>query len=247
MRGVPRPRPGRGRRALPALPRRGRRRRLTQAAHVLFGSGDPRRAAAAAGVACARCHVEHRGRHAALSAVAETQCASCHFRRFAAHPEFALLRGPPPSRRAFSSAQAAPGIVAEGEGPRGRCGVRRVPRARRLRPRLHGPRLRPPCASCHAASGSLGAWRPCPTRMRLRPRHPGLGAEGACSRARPTTRSAADAWARRCSITATNGCFSTCAGCAASSPGRLRAERARCWPGSAASSAGWPWPRPWPG
>ncbi len=66
--------------------------RLTSAAHVLFGSGDPRKSAAAPDLGCARCHVEHRGRRATLSAVEDVQCASCHFGSLGGHPEFAVLR-----------------------------------------------------------------------------------------------------------------------------------------------------------
>ena len=66
--------------------------RLNNAAHVLFGSGDPKKAAAAPKVDCARCHVDHRGRTAAITRVDEGHCAQCHFRSFSAHPEFAVLR-----------------------------------------------------------------------------------------------------------------------------------------------------------
>jgi len=75
--------------------------RLTNAAHVFFGSGDPRKAAAAPDLACARCHVEHRGRRAMLSAVEDVQCASCHFSSLGGHPEFAVLR---------ATTQEAPGL-----------------------------------------------------------------------------------------------------------------------------------------
>jgi hypothetical protein len=61
--------------------------------HVRVGGGDP------AGTtprhvapSCASCHVDHRGRAAELSAVADAHCASCHFGRFAAHPEFQAVR-----------------------------------------------------------------------------------------------------------------------------------------------------------
>src|SRR5262249_26980186 len=62
------------------------------AAHVLFGSSAPRKAAAAPDLACARCHVEHRGRRASLNLVPDIQCARCHFGSLRAHPEFAVLR-----------------------------------------------------------------------------------------------------------------------------------------------------------
>jgi hypothetical protein len=79
--------------------------RLNQAAHVFFGSGDARRAATTEGLACARCHVEHRGSSVPLSSVDEAQCLRCHaalrpsaaglsfrIRSFASHPEFKVLR-----------------------------------------------------------------------------------------------------------------------------------------------------------
>jgi hypothetical protein len=65
--------------------------RLTHAAHVLFGSGDAKVAASAPALQCARCHVEHRGRRAALGHVEESECQRCHF-PFSSHPEFRLLR-----------------------------------------------------------------------------------------------------------------------------------------------------------
>jgi hypothetical protein len=68
--------------------------RLDNRAHVLFGSGDLKKSAAAPTLLCARCHIEHRGRTAGLATVTQTQCVSCHFRSFGAHPEFAVLRRP---------------------------------------------------------------------------------------------------------------------------------------------------------
>jgi hypothetical protein len=66
--------------------------RLSNGVHVLFGSGDPKKAAAAPDLYCASCHVEHRGRQAALKVVDEVQCVRCHFRGMRSHPEFAVLR-----------------------------------------------------------------------------------------------------------------------------------------------------------
>jgi len=66
--------------------------RLAASAHVLFGSGDPRKAAAAPDLACATCHIEHKGRAASISAVPDSQCAKCHFGSLRGHPEFAVLR-----------------------------------------------------------------------------------------------------------------------------------------------------------
>ena len=76
--------------------------RLTNNAHILFGSRDLKKAAAAEHVECARCHVEHKGRTGKLGRVDETHCIACHtreggtldFRSFAKHPEFAALRSP---------------------------------------------------------------------------------------------------------------------------------------------------------
>ena len=66
--------------------------RLANSAHVLFGSRDPQKAAAAPDLACAGCHVEHRGRSTRLRVVDPVQCSRCHFRSLAAHPEFAIFR-----------------------------------------------------------------------------------------------------------------------------------------------------------
>jgi len=52
--------------------------RLTNQAHVFFGSLDPARSAAAPTVACASCHVEHKGTRALLTAVDEAHCVDCH-------------------------------------------------------------------------------------------------------------------------------------------------------------------------
>ena len=136
--------------------------RLTGAAHVLFGSGDARKAAASEPRACVGCHVDHHGRDRHLAAVDERQCGGCHFRSFSAHPEFALLR---------EKAADEPGI--------------RFPHERHLRElrkqgvaekdaclRCHEPAgsgrdLQPiafdrHCASCHAKDGSVGLVEPIP-------------------------------------------------------------------------------------
>jgi hypothetical protein len=74
--------------------------RLTQPAHVFFGSLDAAKSAAAPRVACARCHVEHRGAAVVLSRVDEGHCTRCHadasqfevaFARFRDHVEFDAL------------------------------------------------------------------------------------------------------------------------------------------------------------
>ena len=86
--------------------------RFTNRGHVFFGSLDPARAAAAPRVACALCHVEHRGAAVALQPVDEAHCTACHgdasqfkekpFNSFRHHPEFGVLR---------RQERARPGII----------------------------------------------------------------------------------------------------------------------------------------
>ena len=67
--------------------------RLSQPAHVLLGSGDPRKAEMAEMTQCATCHLEHKGLGASLRAVDDRECATCHaFSTLARHPEFAVTR-----------------------------------------------------------------------------------------------------------------------------------------------------------
>ena len=67
--------------------------RMLHSAHVLMGSGDRRLADSAAPLECATCHVDHRGRDFAMTAVDDRECASCHaFRGLRNHPEFAAVR-----------------------------------------------------------------------------------------------------------------------------------------------------------
>jgi hypothetical protein len=68
--------------------------RLDNRSHVLFGSGDIKKASAAPALECATCHVEHRGRTMPLTNIDQRHCASCHFRGLSGHPEFAVLRTP---------------------------------------------------------------------------------------------------------------------------------------------------------
>jgi hypothetical protein len=84
--------------------------RLTQVAHVgrhytrLLASKDPGASGQVENLQCAVCHVEHRGREAALSALPEGRCVSCHGRTrkdadgprpviasFPTHPDFRIL------------------------------------------------------------------------------------------------------------------------------------------------------------
>jgi len=145
--------------------------RLSNGAHVLFGSGDPRKAAAAPDLYCASCHVEHRGRQAALRVVNEVQCVRCHFRSLRAHPEFAVLR---------AKSVEAPGLKYPHD-----CHVREIAKkgsckeagfdpgpaasaatcARCHEPAQGGRDLVPisfdrHCASCHLKDGSVGSMDP---------------------------------------------------------------------------------------
>jgi hypothetical protein len=136
--------------------------RLTGRAHVLFGSGDPRKAAASEPRACVGCHVDHHGRGARLAAVDQRQCGSCHFKSLAAHPEFALLR---------TSTPDAPGIHFPHERHMRELAKQNVA-AKDACLRCHEPEgagrdLSPisfarHCGSCHEKNGSLGLVEPIP-------------------------------------------------------------------------------------
>jgi hypothetical protein len=67
--------------------------RFTQQGHVLFGSGNPHKAATAPTVACAACHADHRGRDVPVNRTDDRDCAQCHaFSALKNHPEFAAVR-----------------------------------------------------------------------------------------------------------------------------------------------------------
>jgi hypothetical protein len=67
--------------------------RLTNAAHVLLGSGDSLKADRAETVACVQCHTDHRGRAFDLKTVDDRECARCHqFASLSRHPEFAVIK-----------------------------------------------------------------------------------------------------------------------------------------------------------
>jgi len=113
--------------------------------------------------------------------VAETRCVSCHFRRFAAHPEFALLRGRAaespglrfPHLRHLEALQKEKGLG--GDAACGECHERDA--SGRDFMALDFDRH---CASCHAASVSLGAVEALPEEDALPPAAiQALGAEGA--------------------------------------------------------------------
>lgn len=134
--------------------------RLTHSAHVLFGSRDVKKAAAAPDLACARCHVEHRGRAMQLAQVDQSHCLSCHFPSFANHPEFAVLRTP---------SRETPGLVFTHEHHVQEYAKRGVPAGESC-VKCHEPQNRDMakiefdrhCASCHAEKGSLGIVEPIP-------------------------------------------------------------------------------------
>ncbi len=134
--------------------------RLTHSAHVLFGSRDVKKAAAAPDLACARCHVEHRGRAAQLAQVDQSHCLSCHFPSFASHPEFAVLRTP--SRETpgltFTHERHVQEYVKRGVAAGDTCVKCHEPQNRDLA-RIEFDRH---CASCHAEQGSVGIVEPIP-------------------------------------------------------------------------------------
>ena len=78
--------------------------RVEHASHVLLGSGDLVKAAAAPEVACATCHTDHRGQEFVMRGVDDRRCASCHRDQFSAllhlapltsfqnHPEFSVVK-----------------------------------------------------------------------------------------------------------------------------------------------------------
>jgi hypothetical protein len=130
---------------------------------VLFGSGNPARAAAAPDLSCASCHVEHRGARARLGAVDQAQCASCHFQSFPGHPEFAVLR---------TATVEVPGLqfgherhIAEVRKVRKvataaqTCGQCHAKSANRDFEPLSFDRH---CAACHSKEGSVGGVDPVP-------------------------------------------------------------------------------------
>jgi predicted CXXCH cytochrome family protein len=129
-------------------------RSKTHGAHVRPGRHAG--AGAPSELACARCHVEHRGRGARLAAMDAFQCLECHFRSFAAHPEFAVLGSTPvesPGVR-FDHEHHVGQLAEPGSGPFGPC-------ARCHDPAPDGRDFSPisfdrHCAPCHAPDGSLG-------------------------------------------------------------------------------------------
>jgi hypothetical protein len=132
---------------------------------VLFGSRDLKKAGAAPNIACAQCHIEHRGQRADLDRVDQAHCLQCHFRSFSGHPEFAVLR---------ASSREAPGLLfgherhvkesikVSGGTPRDTClrchEPSGPPKGRDIEPISFDRH----CASCHAKEGSVGVVDPIP-------------------------------------------------------------------------------------
>lgn len=125
--------------------------RMQQAAHVFMGSRDRRLADGAEEIACATCHIDHRGRQFVMKAVDDRECGTCHqFRGLPGHPEFAAVR-----------AQATAGVgidfdhdrhIVEAQKTRGEtCATchRQTPDRRGFQP-LSFDR---DCASCHLKNG----------------------------------------------------------------------------------------------
>jgi hypothetical protein len=144
--------------------------RLANAAHVLFGSRDAKKAGAAPNLACARCHVEHRGRASELATVDQAHCVGCHFRGLPAHPEFAVLRSPTrelPGLRFGHARHVQELVKQQGIAERETC-----LRCHELTPPTRGRDLEPVgfdrhCASCHAREGSIGVVDPVPVEDAL--------------------------------------------------------------------------------
>lgn len=145
--------------------------RLTNATHVLFGSGDLKKAGAAPQVDCARCHVDHRGRSTALRRVDEGHCTDCHFRSFSKHPEFAVVR---------NKSKEEPGILFTHD----RHVVKEYVEKEKLSLKdsclkCHEPspkgrdlekvNFERHCASCHGKGGSVGSMDPIPAAELLAP------------------------------------------------------------------------------
>lgn len=143
--------------------------RLTNAAHVLFGSGDPKKAAAAPKVDCARCHVDHRGRASAMTRIDQGHCNQCHFRSFAGHPEFAVLRNKSTESPgiAFPHDKHVSEFAKQNVSERESCVKCHEPssKGRDLEPIAFDRH----CASCHAKDGSVGSVEPIPQADVLAP------------------------------------------------------------------------------
>jgi len=153
--------------------------RLAFRAHVDLATGPPAQPAGPAELRCVDCHLEHLGRDRRLAVTERSQCASCHFGSLASHPEFAVVR---------TRAAEEPGLRFSHA-----LHVREVGRAKGAsgtaaclvchEPRLEGRDLAPivfdrHCASCHAATGTLGAVTPLPAEDVAAPESlpPGQGA-----------------------------------------------------------------------
>ena len=141
--------------------------RLTNAAHVLFGTGDPAKAAAAPDLACARCHIEHRGRSAHLDRVDEVNCRSCHFPSFAVHPEFAALERESVETPGlqFPHERHLRELAKKGISEKDACLKCHEPTGRDIQPVTFDRH----CGSCHGIGGSVGTVDPIPAGLLLSP------------------------------------------------------------------------------
>jgi len=138
--------------------------RMTLAAHV--GRHVPKQASASAGGAaaedpgCVACHVEHRGRSAALSVVSDAECAQCHgaaretaegprprIHDFDDHPELAVVV-------AASGAKAGGGRLQQVTGVYFSHAVHLKAERKKLGAGATGLRL---CQECHGLEGGTGA------------------------------------------------------------------------------------------
>ncbi len=137
--------------------------RLTNAGHVLFGSGDSQKAAAAPDLACARCHVDHRGRDALLREADEANCRSCHFSGLDAHPEFAVLTRESVETPGlqFPHDRHMKEFAKQGVAEKEACLKCHEPTGRDLEPVTFDRH----CASCHAKDGSVGMVEPVPAKV----------------------------------------------------------------------------------
>ncbi len=127
----------------------------------------PPKAASAPDLACARCHVEHRGRSAYLARVDEVHCRSCHFSSFDRHPEFAVLTRETVETPGlqFPHERHVKELGKQGVSEKDSCLKCHEPAGRDLGPIAFDRH----CASCHAKDGSVGSVEPIAAALLLRP------------------------------------------------------------------------------
>jgi hypothetical protein len=135
--------------------------RMTQTAHVgrHVPTNDARPVESTEGLDCVTCHVEHRGRQAALSVVSDEECAECHgaarqtaegprprISGFDGHPEFAVILAGRKAAAAGSRIEQVTGVY-----------FSHVVHLKDLRKKLASgtPEVRL-CQECHKLEGSAG-------------------------------------------------------------------------------------------